>query len=295
MDARAILQQMPIKPEEAFEVVGFNPADYEDVESFREAMEKKFVARENAHKDKDVTSKVLGAVNAIVRRKVSGVAKELGIEVPEEHEAVKMLDHLEPALKGLKTQADEWKAKAEKGVGEDILNEHKKKLADLEKERNAFQSQAKEFADKYESLFGEVNTSRKKAVLDSEWNKAIGGVQFSSSVDELRKEGFLSKVRGKYRVELDEELKPRLVDADKGEPIKHPRKAGELLTLEEALKIEAKELKLVSENPHGDKPVKGGAGERKTLEQQLSERRAAAGGEGPKGRQARPAFGSWAK
>jgi hypothetical protein len=77
--------------------------------------------------------------------------------------------------------------------------------------------------------------------------------------------------------------------------VRAERKAGELLTLEEALKIEAKELKLVSENPHGDKPVTGG-NERKTLEQQLAERRAAAGGnDTPKGRQARPAFGSWAK
>ncbi len=292
MVAPAKPKPMPIKPEEALEIVGFDPAQFDDVDAFREAIEKKFVAREVAHKDKEVNARVLGKFNEVIKRKVSKVGKEAGIELPEDADPIDLIDQLVPAFTGLKSQAEEWKGKAEKGVGEDVIKEWKDKLTKAEKEAGVFRSQAQEWQQKYDGLNNEVTTSKRKNVLDTEWNKAIGGVQFSSSVDELRKEGFLAKVRSKYVVELDDDLKPRLLSADTKEPIRHPRKAGELLTLDEALKIEAKELKLISENPHGDKPA---GQQRKPIEVP-----GAAGGQGnrPGGRpirEARPAFGSWAK
>lgn len=247
---------MPIKPEEALEVVGFDPAEYESVEDFRAAVEQKFVARAEASKDKDVVGKVLGQFNHVLTRKFKQLSKEIGAELPEDAAPLDMLDALTPAIGGLKKEVTSWKEKAEKGVGDDVVKEWQNKLKTVEKERDTFRDQAKEFGEKYESLNTEIATGKKNAVIKGEWEKAVGGIKFASTVDELRKEGFMSKVRGKYRIDLDDELKPRLVDAEKGEPIKHPKKAGELLTLAEALAFEAKELKLTSDNPHGDKQVR---------------------------------------
>jgi hypothetical protein len=283
---------MPIKPEEALEIVGLNPADFEDGDAFRDAVEKKFVSRDIAHKDKEVNARVLGKFNEVLKRKVGKVGKEAGIELPDDTDPIDLIDQLVPAFTGLKSQAEEWKTKAEKGIGEEVVNEWKGKLTKAEQESRAFQAQAKEWSEKYENLNTEIVTTKRKNVLDTEWSKAIGGVQFSSSVDDLRKEGFLAKVRSKYVVDLDDDLKPRLLSAETKEPIKHPRKAGELLTLEEAVKLEAKELKLVSENPHGDKPA---GQQRKPVEQGQG---AAAQGNRANGRpirEPRPAFGSWAK
>lgn len=247
---------MPIKPEEALEVVGFDPAEYETVDDFRQAVEAKFVARSEASKDKDVVGKVLGQFNHVLTRKFKQLSKEIGAELPEDAAPLDMLDALTPAIGGLKKEVTSWKEKAEKGVGDDVVKEWQGKLKAAEKERDTFKEQAVEFGKKYDDLNNEITTNKKNGVIKGEWEKAVGGIKFASTVDELRKEGFLSKVRGKYRVDLDDELKPRLVDAEKGEPIKHPRKAGELLTLPEALAMEAKELKLTSDNPHGDKQVK---------------------------------------
>lgn len=280
MDARAKPKSMPIKPEDALEVVGFDPAEYETVEDFRTAVEAKFVARAEASKDKEVVGKVLGQINSVLTRKFKQLSKEIGTELPEDAAPLDMLDHLTPAIGGLKKEVTTWKEKAEKGLGDDVVKEWEGKVKAAEKERDVFKAQAVDFGKKYEDLNTEITTSKKKAVVNGEWEKAVSGIRFASTVDELRKEGFMSKVRGKYRIDLDDEMKPRLVDAEKGEPIKHPKKAGELLTLGEALAMEAKELKLISDNPHGDKRVerREEQQERKPADRNLGTKRQPAAG-----------------
>ncbi len=245
---------MPIKPEEALETIGFDPAKFDTVDDFKEAMEKKFLAREQAHADPDVTSKVLGKFNGVLRRKAAKLGKELDVDLPEDADPIDLIDSLVPAVGTLKGSINTWKEKAEKAVPEDIVKDWEKKVKALEKERDLFQGQAKDVEAKYNALNEEIVTTKKRTVVDTAWERALAGIPFHQGVDELRKEGFVAKAKTKYRIELDEELKPMLKD-DKGNPIKHPKKVGELLTLDEALKLDAKEFKLIAENPHANKPV----------------------------------------
>lgn len=245
---------MPIKPEEAVETLGFDLSTFDDVDGFREALEKKFVARDQAVNDKDINSKVLGKFNSVLTRKVSKVAKELDIEVSEGTNPIDMIDLLAPGITGLKSSANEWKEKAEKGLGEDVLKDWEKKLKAVEKERDIFKGQAVEVETKFNALNEEITTTKKRTVVDKEWDGAVSAITFHAGVDDLRKEGFLAKMKSKYKVELDDELKPSLKDAQ-GNPIKHPKKVGELLALKEALILDAKEFKLTADNPHANKPV----------------------------------------
>lgn len=254
MDGHANNRTMPIKPEEALETLGFDIAKFDDIDAFKEALETKFVARDQAVNDKDINSKVLGKFNSVLSRKVAKVAKELDIEVPEGTNPIDMIEALTPGITGLRTSVNEWKEKAEKGLGDDVVKEWEKKVKALEKERDIFKGQAVEVEGKYNALNEEIVTTKKRTVVDTAWDRALAGITFHAGVDELRREGFVSKAKSKYRIELDEELKPTLKDA-KGDPIKHPKRVGELLTLDEALKLDAKEFKLTAENPHANKVV----------------------------------------
>ena len=246
---------MPIEAKEAFEVLGLDPSKFEDVDAFKEAVETKWLPRESAHTDKEVAGKIVGKFNRVLRTKFGKVGSELGVDVDDTQDPIDIFEkQLAPAILGKAKEVDEWKGKAEKAVGDDVLKEWEGKLKNLTKERDTFASQAKEWQTKYEGLDTEVKQTKRKTVVDTEWNSALSGIQFHQGVDDLKRKGFVAAIKEKYKVELDEEFKPRMVDAN-GNPVKHPKKAGELLSLAEAVAMEAKQLKLVAENPHAGKPV----------------------------------------
>lgn len=246
---------MPIEAKDAFEVIGLDPSKFDDIDAFKEAVEQKWVAKESAHNDKEVAGKIIGKFNRVLRTKFGKVGGELGVDIDDTQDPIDIFEkQLAPVIVAKVKEVDEWKGKAEKAVGDDVVKEWQGKLKALEKERETFASQAKEWQSKYEGLDTEVKQTKRKSVIDNEWNTALGSVSFHQGVDDLKRKGFVAAVKEKYRIELDEDFKPRMLDAN-GNPVKHPKKAGELLSLKEAVEVEAKALKLVAENPHANKPV----------------------------------------
>jgi hypothetical protein len=245
---------MPIKPEEALEVIGLSPDRYDSVEAFKDAIEAKYVSRDSAHTDPTVTSKVMGKFNAVITRKVNKLAKELEYDLPKDAEPLDLLDAIAEPVLGLKTQLSGWKEKAEKNIADDVLREWETKLKKAEKERDLFRGQAQEFGKKYEDLNAEIVTTKRNTIVGGAWSSALNGIPFHSGVDDLRKEGFVAKVKSKYKVDVDDDGKVTLLN-DKGELVKHPKRAGEMLTLDEALKMEAAAFKLVADNPHAGRPA----------------------------------------
>lgn len=245
---------MPIKPEEALEVIGLSPDRYDTVEAFKDAIEAKYVARDSAHTDPAVASKIMGKFNGVLSRKVNKLAKELEYDLPKDADPLDLLDAIAEPVLGLKGQVTSWKEKAEKNIADDVLKEWEKKVKLVEKERDLFRGQAQEFGKKYEDLTAEITTTKRNGIIGGAWSAALNSVPFHNGVDDLRKEGFVSKVKSKYKVDVDDDGKVTLLN-DKGELVKHPKRAGEMLTLDEAIKMEAQAFKLVADNPHAGKPA----------------------------------------
>ncbi len=250
---------MPITEKAALAVFGVDDlAKFETEEALKGFVDSTWVKRDHANDDPDVRKSVLGKVNRVARTRLSGIAKEYELDLDgklmSDGDPVDIIPELGKALKAKFGEIGELREKAEKALPEDTIKEWDKKLKGLEKERDLFKSQASELQGKYDGLFNEVKTTKAKTVEDREWNNALAGIQFHPGVDDLKKEGFKAIARQKYRIELDDEFTPKLVDA-KGSPLKHPKKGGEFLSLAEALKIEAAEMKLVGTSVHGNKPA----------------------------------------
>lgn len=231
---------------------------FENEEALKTFVDGAWVKRENAKDDPEIRTALMGKVNRVARTRLSGIAKEYDLELDSklmsEGDPVDIIPEIGKALKSKFGDIDELRDKVSKALPEDTIKDWEKKIKSTEKERDTFKSQAAELQGKYDGLFNEVKTSKAKSVEEKEWNNALAGIQFHQGVDDLKKEGFKAIAKNKYRIELDEEFTPKLVDA-KGSPIKHPKKGGEFLTLSEALKLEATELKLVGTSVHGNKPA----------------------------------------
>jgi hypothetical protein len=245
---------MPIKPEDALEVMDFDLSKFDTVEDFRNAVERKFVSRETAQNDKELSGKILGKFNRVFRTKLGKIGNAIGADVDDSLEPLDILDQFIPAISNKVSEIDSWKKKAETAVADDVVKEWQSKLKSTEKERETFKQQAVDWQEKYNGLDTEVKTTKRKSIIDREWDQALSGVAFHPGVDDLKKRGFVSAAKERYRIDLDEELKPKMVDAS-GNPIKHPKWAGELMSLSDAVKDMAKEFKLLQDNPHAGKPV----------------------------------------
>lgn len=249
---------MAIKPEEALEVAGIDPSKYDSVDDFRTAFEGDWVKRENAKNDPDVRKSVLGKVNDAGRQKLRKYAEEYGMEVDgadfKNGDLLDLVNKFGGALKGKFGEIEELRTKAEKAVPDDVVAEWKKKNDAITKERDAFKGQAVEWQEKFTALEAQVKASNAKRAEETEWGNALSGVQFHQGVNDLARKGFVATAKEKYRLQFGDDGKASLTDAS-GNPIKHPKKAGELLSLGEALKIDAKEMKLIAANPHEGKPV----------------------------------------
>jgi hypothetical protein len=245
---------MPIKPEEALEVMDFDLSKFDSVEDFKTAVERKFVSRETAQNDKELSGKILGKFNRVFRTKLGKIGNAIGADVDDSLEPLDILDQFIPAISNKVGEIDQWKKKAETAVADDVVKEWQTKLKSTEKERETFKQQAVEWQEKFNGLDTEVKTTKRKSIIDREWDQALSGVAFHPGVDDLKKRGFVSAAKERYRIDLDDELKPKMVDAS-GNPIKHPKWAGELMSLSDAVKDMAKEFKLLQDNPHAGKPV----------------------------------------
>lgn len=249
---------MPITEKEALEIFGASDlSKYESADQFREAVEKDWVKRTQAHSDKSIQSAVISKVNRVALKRMKDLVSELGLTVDEDvidGDFVDVLPKITELAKGRGAEMEELRKKAEKALPDDVAKDFEKKLKAITAERDTFASQAKEFQGKYEGLETEVKNGKRKSVIDSQWSEALGGIQFHQGVDELRKKGFIASVKEKYRIDLDDEFNPKMVDMD-GKPVKHPKKAGEFWSLKEALETEARAAKLLPESPHANKVI----------------------------------------
>lgn len=250
---------MPITKEEALEVFGVSDLEkFENVDAFKETIEKDWLKADSAHNDPRVKSKVVGTFHRKGAKEISELnnSLELGLEIDDKADVLALIPKLAEALKPKFDGIKELQEKVKTAAPAEVLAEFERKDKEREKKLAASEKGWKEAQAKYDELFNSVQTREKTAKIDGEWDSAVKAIPFSPQVDELKKAGFLAIARQKYQIVLDDEQKPYLANA-KGEPIMHPKKAGERLPLSEALKTEAETLKLIGVNPHGNKPVAG--------------------------------------
>jgi hypothetical protein len=247
-----------MKAEEALEVFGIDVKELEKVESvetFKADVEKTWIKRAEAHNDKDVKSKVSGMYNRVIAKKLGDINTdfEFNIEEFDKKTPVDVLDALVPILKTRLDEVPTLKEQLKKAAPADVVEKFEQEKKELTKKATAFEKNAKDWEGKFNELDTKVKTNDRAGKINGEWEGALKSITFAPTVDELRKEGFVSKMKSKYQILIDDEGKTYLAN-DKGDRLMNPKKA-EAWTLAEALKSDANELKLIGVNQQGGKVV----------------------------------------
>lgn len=245
---------MPIDLKEVSDYLGIDLGQAESLDAFRDQFDGTFQKREEA---RTFTGRLLSSN----RTALTKLAKEYELTDAIDPEALKSTDKPWEMTRSL---FDAFKSKAEARVAElqeqlskggtAAQEEWAKKLEAKDKRVKDLETALQAAQREFEGFKGEVTKKEQDRVLGSYWEESVKALKLDPSVDELRKEGFFTRIRSAYALKLDEEGKPGTYTTD-GERVKDSKKHGAYKELAAIMQEEADKLGLTPKNPGGGKPA----------------------------------------
>lgn len=250
--------------EEIFKYLELNPeADWKEVKA---AFDEKFIkADPQVIKQRtELYGGLLAESNGAILSKVKGLAKSLGVELSgdeiKDKKTVEVIEFLnsksDEIVGGYKTKLTELETE---------VKEAKKSGAsakDVEKLQQEVESWKQKHEEKndawvktsaeFEGFKSTVAERENQFVINQYKESEISKVKLKTASD-YEKKGWLSEIDSKYVLQRDGDS---VVVRDKeGKQIPNPAKAGSFMTYSEILTFEAKEAKLLNDNPHDGRIV----------------------------------------
>jgi hypothetical protein len=250
---------MPIKPEALTTFLDLNLEEFENEDALKAHFDQTFLRRDLAHTDKDVQTKVFGKVNGVLRNKLKGFGKAVGItdlefDTLDPTEAIEaMQGKLADTVTTLRTELEG----AKKGSGKTPkeVEELAAKLEAAIKERDAFGAQAKEYEEKYTTLESGLKQREAQAKIDAAFTRALESIPFREDVNPYARKGFEADLRSKYKVEFGDDGVSKVIGPD-GSIVMNKTKAQTFATLDEIAKAHAEEAKMTGGAPQGGTAVR---------------------------------------
>jgi molybdopterin converting factor small subunit len=249
---------MPIKPEEAVELLKFLEIDPEKIESIDKAKESFagiYVARKHAASDEDIVNSIVGQRFGSLETKLKKSFKDVGVDFDDEFKGKKFEEQIELTASKLKTKFTELQELSGKGSDEKVnklqaeLEKHKQKIQDLS-------SLNENLSGEFEKVKLSSQSELKNYIIDNHKTKALSSVLTkATNMDDLKRKGFESYIAEKYELDIDEQKNPIVRMKENGKPVASKLKASAFATFDEILEAEAKELKLIASAPGAGNPI----------------------------------------
>jgi hypothetical protein len=248
---------MPIKPEEAIELlqfIGIDPDKTETIDAAKDKFGADFILKSEAIKDDAIASKIVGSRMGALETEAKRTFKEIGVEFEgEEIKGKKLEDILKLGASKVKEQFEQIK-KLNTG-GDEATKEWEKKYNAQAKKLNDTQTLANTLQEQYASLEGIYKTEKKQAKLTDYKKSQIADIKLKSDINTLMLDGFHANIEKKYAIDFDEKDEPFVIDRATNSRIQSKKNAGKFADFGEVFELEAAANKLIAESPHGGKPI----------------------------------------
>jgi hypothetical protein len=245
---------MPIKPEEAIELIkfmGIDPETTETIDAAKDLFGNDFIRKSEAIKDEAIISKVVGSRLGSLQTEAIREYKGIGVEFePEEIKGKKLEEILKIGSAKVKNKFEEIKSTS--GGGDEAVKAWEKKYESQKKKLEETTGLVTSLQKQYEELDLNVKTEKRNSKINEYKKEAIKEIKLRSDLDQLTLVGFNAHLNSKYKIELDEEEKPFVVDLATNARIQSKKKAG-FADFGELFEMEAAANKLISLSPHDGK------------------------------------------
>lgn len=245
---------MPIKPEEALEIVNF--LNLNEAESLEEAKEK---FQENWVNSKELNEK-LGKINGTIAHVAKRAFEPFGVTLTEEDFKDKKAQDVlrmasERAREAYEKQQEEWQQRADKSGSEELVKEWEKKYKSLERKVNEVDTARQEAINQFEQFKQKMAEEQKQSKINHTFEKELSAIKLDPSVNEFTIKGFKATIGEKYAIDLEDDGSIYVKDRKSGERLKSKEKAGSFLNLSDVLLQEASAAGIIQKNPSAGQRV----------------------------------------
>jgi flagellar biosynthesis GTPase FlhF len=245
---------MPIKPEEALEIVNF--LNLNEAESLEEAKEK---FQENWVNSKELNEK-LGKINGTIAHVAKRAFEPFGVSLTEEDFKDKKAQDVlrmasERAREAYEKQQDEWQQRADKSGSEELVKEWEKKYKSLERKVGEIDTARQEAINQFDQFKLKMAEEQKQSKINHTFERELGAIKLDPSVNEFTIKGFKATISEKYAIDLEEDGNIFVKDKSSGERLKSKEKAGSFLNLSDVLLQEATAAGIIQKNPSAGQRV----------------------------------------
>ena len=239
---------MPIKPEEALEIVNF--LNLNEAESLEEAKEK---FQENWVNSKELNEK-LGKINGTIAHVARRAFEPFGVSLTEEDFKDKKAQDVlrmasERAREVYEKQQEEWQQRADKSGSEELVKEWEKKHKSLERKLSEVDTARQEAINQFEQFKQKMAEEQKLTKINHTFEKELSAIKLDPSVNEFTIKGFKATIGEKYAIDLEDDGNIFVKDKKSGERLKSKEKAGAFLNLSDVLLAEATAAGIIQKNP----------------------------------------------
>jgi hypothetical protein len=245
---------MPIEAGELLKYAGIDPEKFDTIDAAKEAFDTTFVKTDKIKdvliKQPELADGIIGKRMSIIDRKLDDIVKASGVEYDSEALKGKKVEEKIEFFKPLiETRFSDLTKASMSGSGEreKTLAEEKARLESKLKDTSSLLADVK---TQFETFKTDIVVKEKESKKKNYFESALGAVEFSPEVDELKKKGFIMTIKESYIVDLDEKDEPFVKDAKTGERVKSADKAGEFLGLSDIIKMEADKNKVSKQSPY---------------------------------------------
>lgn len=251
---------MALEAKDIFEAFKIEPV--ETKEDFIKALEAKgYVQKEMIFKDetlkKEIFGRAFGAATTGVVQKFRNIANiELSgkdLENPIEKIIETGLTRLNETFEAQKTEIE---SKTKLSVDERVKQaEEAKKQLSLKV--GELEGLVKTKAEEFESLLSQKDQEVKTIRLNTLQSETERSINYLPDLDPLKKKGWLSDMKERYKIQTEEDGSPYIVQANDGSRVKSTQHAGTFLTPAEVYQMEAAKAGIVNINQNGGKSAQG--------------------------------------
>jgi flagellar biosynthesis GTPase FlhF len=245
---------MPIKPEEALEIVNF--LNLNEAESLEEAKEK---FQENWVNSKELSEK-LGKINGTIAHVAKRAFEPFGVTLTEEDFKDKKAQDVlrmasERAREAYEKQQEEWQQRADKSGSEELVKEWEKKYKSLERKVNEVDTARQEAINQFEQFKQNIAEEQKQSKINHTFERELSAIKLDPTVNEFTIKGFKATIGEKYAIDLEDDGNIYVKDRKSGERLKSKEKAGSFLNLSDVLLQEATAAGIIMKNPSAGQRV----------------------------------------
>jgi flagellar biosynthesis GTPase FlhF len=245
---------MPIKPEEALEIVNF--LNLNEAESLEEAKEK---FQENWVNSKELNEK-LGKINGTIAHVAKRAFEPFGVTLTEEDFKDKKAQDVlrmasERAREAYEKQQEEWQQRADKSGSEELVKEWEKKHKSLERKLTEVDTARQEAINQFEQFKIKIADEQKQSKINHTFERELSAIKLDPSVNEFTIKGFKATIGEKYAIDLEDDGNIFVKDKKSGERLKSKEKAGAFLNLSDVLLAEATAAGIIQKNPSAGQRV----------------------------------------